>query len=229
MEAAADAIGTVRTLRLAHICLNNETVGKEIADETLYERILPANEQRREHGVVVIPTPACTELVGILHRLVCIDVATYGVDSHLVYSLYKGTHIVGVEAWVEAAHAVDIARKRAVVHLAGVAQLGLELVAAAQAVDGCYRRDEFHRRRRAQKLTRVVTVEHRVGIEVVHHHSDSGCLKHVVLKQVVQMLCHGDIPGQCLLRHLKGVGHERVGNCRTVVFVKLDICLCRYS
>ena len=229
VEAATDAKSVAGALRLACLAFKNNVVGKQVAHKALYERVFPTDEQRREHGVVVVPAPSGAELVGVFHRLVGVDIAANGVDAHLVDCFDEGAHVVGVEARVEAAYAVDVARKRAVAHFAGIAQLGLELIAAAQTVDGCYRRDEFHRRRWAQKQTRIVTVEHRVGIEVVNHHSDCTCLEHIVLKQIVQVFCHSNIPRQSLLRHLERVGHKRVGYRRTVVFVKLNICLCRCS
>ena len=61
-----------------------------------------------------------------------------------MYRLGEGTHIVRVETGVEAADTVDGACERLVLDLAFVAEVGAELVGAAQTVEGGDGGDDLH-------------------------------------------------------------------------------------
>ena len=140
-----------------------------------------ADEQGREHRIVVVPAPSLTCQVGVFHRLVCIDIASNGVHSHLAHALHEGSHVVVIEARIEASDAIDVAMERTVTNLAGIAKLGLELIAAAKLVDGSNGCQHLHGGGRTEELALAVGIEHGVGVKVVDHHSHLRRAEHICL------------------------------------------------
>ena len=199
VEAACYAVGIIGLACLAQSGFHHDARLVQFVDKPLYEHVATADEQRREYRVVVVPAPSVAQCVGTLHGLVGVYVATYCVHSHFAYALHEGAHVVDVESWVESSHAVDVAVECAVAHIACIAKLCLEAIAAAQFVNCCYGCYHLHGRSRAHQLALVVGVYGRVGIEVVYHYSHLRCAEHVALKQSVDVCAHLFGPWQGVL------------------------------
>ena len=71
--------------------------------------------------------------------------------------------------------------ERTVTNLAGIAKLGLELIAAAKLVDGSNGCQHLHGGGRTEELALAVGIEHGVGVKVVDHHSHLRRAEHICL------------------------------------------------
>ncbi len=151
--------------------------------------------------VVVVPTPSLTKLLVIFHRHIADQPAADCVDTHLTQALHEGTHIIGVEPWVESSHAVEVTPERMLFYLAGVHQLSLKLIRVAQFVEGRDRGHHFHGRCGAHGLPLLKTIDGRVGCQVVHHQSHLRGLQQGMRQQFVQSLAQILRPRQRIRSH----------------------------
>lgn len=70
----------------------------------------------------------------------------------------------------------------------GIAQLGLGLIRTAEAVDGGNGGEQLHGRRGTHHLPLVVTVDDRVGCEVIDHEPYLRGLEHIGLEETVDAM-----------------------------------------
>ena len=135
-------------------------------------------------------------------------------------SLGEGLHVITCEARIKAPHAIDIAVERRGVDPPCVAQLRLELIAAAEPVEGRDRRDRLHRGSRTHELTLIVTEDGRVGVKVIDHDAHLRGLEHVALEQLFDLRLHVLWPGKGVVAVDERVAPRRIGHrCGIVVIV----------
>ena len=172
MEARADLLGhrCATGLRIVggydgDVCFEQQRL------ETLEQQIVAVDEQWREHRVVVVPAPTFAQRVGTLHRTVGHESATNGVDAHTSHALDKGVEVVTVETRIHTTDAMEVAMQRVVVDGSCIGQLGLELIGAAQTVDGRNSCEQLLRGGGSHELAVVEAIDGRVGIQVPNHDS----------------------------------------------------------
>ena len=110
---------------------------------------------------------------------------------------------------------MEVAVKGAVVDGSRVGQLGLELIGAAQTVDGGDGGDEFLRGGWTHELLVVEAVDGRVGIKVPNHDGSLSGVEQRRLHQQVEFGSDSLVPRQQRVNHYRvvqqGVGHRVVG------------------
>ena len=220
VETVHDAVGILWLTPHADGAREREARASQGFEKLIHEYILPLKDERREHGVVIVPAPAFTQEIRVFHRAVGIEIAPYRVNTHLVQSLGEGLHVITCEARIKAPHAIDVAVERRGVDPPCVAQLRLKLIAAAETVEGRDGRDRLHRGSRTHELTLIVTEDGRVGVKVIDHDAHLRGLEHVALEQLFDLRLHVLWPGKGVVAVDERVAPRRIGHrCGIVVIV----------
>ena len=58
------------SIALDEVGLHHDASLLQLFDKPFHKTVFPTDEQRREHGIVVVPAPALTQTVGARHGLV---------------------------------------------------------------------------------------------------------------------------------------------------------------
>ena len=81
MSAVNEFVGIRGSVPLNDITLDDNTGVNQFADKFLHKVVLARDEERREHRIVVIPTPSPSQSVVILHHLVGNETTPYSVNT----------------------------------------------------------------------------------------------------------------------------------------------------
>ena len=106
---------------------------------------------------------------------------------------------------------MEVTMQRVIVDGSRIGQLSLELIGAAQAVNGGNGREQLLRRSRPHELAVVEAIDGRVGIQVPNHDSRLRGLQQRRLHQLVELGAHRLFPRQQRVDN-QGVVQQRVGD-----------------
>ena len=189
---------------------HDATLGEEFG-KMLCKGVLAVEEERREHGVIVVPAPAPAVLLGVFHREVEDDVAAQGVDALFAHGLDEGQQVVAAEERVETGAHVEIAGEHAARDGAVHEQRGGIVVVHAELGECGDGSEEFLARAGAHGLLFVVAKEGRIGREVIDIDAHLRALQEFVGEEALQAFLQGARQQGFRCRvHLKRVDSQRV-------------------
>ena len=164
-------LGLSRTLLNSHLTCYVYAIVDEYLPQPLHHVILTVEHQWREHRVIVIPAPALTIQVTVLHRTVGINRSPYRVYAHRPQAV---------------SHHFQVCLRYQRVHSANDKQVSvltlnfrLVLIISPQLVESRNRRQQFHGRGGTHRLLCVTSIEHRVAVKVVDEHPHLRRLQHL--------------------------------------------------
>ena len=110
METGTDgkSISRTRFYGRIHPFVENTYI-LQFCQKSIHKDVLTGKYQWRQHRIVIIPAPSFAQQISILHRTVCINTATDGVDAHLLQPIGKGCHIIAVKTGIHATDTINIA------------------------------------------------------------------------------------------------------------------------
>ena len=129
--------------------------------------IITTIEQWSEGFVLVVPTPAPSQIGGIFQRHIKDDVASDPTDATLSEHFHKSPKIISPKEGIESSTCHKRTLEQAIRGCCGGIELCGKLIVSSQPIQSSYRCDDLHARSRAHALMMSMSINQRICGEII--------------------------------------------------------------